>query len=394
MPDFAVSTAFRATDRISPAFNRMGRAAGDFGRRGAGAMGRVSRAASSLVSGMRGLLPVFGVAAIAHYANQAIELASDLTEVQNVVDVTFRDSAGQINSWAQTAISAYGLSELEAKRFTGSLGAMMKSSGIASAELVEMSTRLAGLAGDFASFYNLPVEQAFDAIRSGISGETEPLKQLGINMSVANLQAYALSQGIRKNWNQMTQAEQVQLRYNYLMQVSADAQGDFNRTLNDSYANQKRVLSTQIDQFMARLATAILPSLVSIFRSLNETIAALDVEKISRWLGVLVKLIPPIVGGFIAYKVALMGAAAWQATIAAIGFVGYMAEMLPIMRASIAAQGLYNFLLGGTALQAALATIATKAMSIWQGVQTAATWLATTAQWALNAAFYAFPLRG
>ena len=88
-----------------------------------------------------------------------------------------------------------------------------------------MSTSMAGLAGDMASFYNLDYDTAFEKLRSGISGETEPLKQLGINMSVANLEAYALARGITTSYNKMTQAQQATLRYNYLMSVTADAGG-------------------------------------------------------------------------------------------------------------------------------------------------------------------------
>ena len=92
-----------------------------------------------------------------------------------------------------------------------------------------------------ASFYNLNSDEAFAKIRSGISGETEPLKQLGINMSVANLEAYAMAQGIDKSYDSMTQAEQVMLRYNYLLSVTGDAQGDFART-SGSFANQQKLL--------------------------------------------------------------------------------------------------------------------------------------------------------
>ena len=84
-------------------------------------------------------------------------------------------------------------------------------------QVTEMSTDLAGLAADMASFYNLDFDTAFQKIRSGISGETEPLKQLGINMSVANLEAFALSKGITKAFNDMSQGEQTILRYQYLM---------------------------------------------------------------------------------------------------------------------------------------------------------------------------------
>lgn len=138
-----------------------------------------------------------------------IDYASDLAEVQNVVDVTFGSATEAINSWSKECLAAYGMNEVSAKRYAGTIGAMLKSSGLAGDAIVDMSKDMVGLAGDMASFYNLDLETAFEKIRSGISGETEPLKQLGINMSVANLEAYALSQGITTAYNEMSQAEQV-----------------------------------------------------------------------------------------------------------------------------------------------------------------------------------------
>lgn len=126
--------------------------------------------------------------ALFDFGKQALEIASDLQEVQNVVDVTFGSSASKIDAWAKSAGKNFGLTELQAKQFTSTLGAMMKSSGLAGDEIVEMSTSLAGLAADMASFYNLDFDTAFQKIRSGISGEVEPLKALGINLSV-NLRA-------------------------------------------------------------------------------------------------------------------------------------------------------------------------------------------------------------
>ena len=126
--------------------------------------------------------------ALLDIGKEAISAASDLQEVQNVVDTTFgKSGAAKIESWAKSAGAQFGLTETQAKRFTSTIGAMMKSSGLAGSEIVDMSTDLAGLAADMASFYNLDFDEAFQKIRSGISGETEPLKQLGINMSVANL---------------------------------------------------------------------------------------------------------------------------------------------------------------------------------------------------------------
>ncbi|WP_297429318.1 DNA-binding protein [Clostridium sp.] len=205
---------------------------------------------------------------IAEVAKKSVELASNLVEVQNVVDTTFGGSSTQIDSWSKSALNAFGLSELQAKQFNGTMGALLKSSGIAGDSLVNMSENLSGLSGDFASFYNLPIEEAFEKIKSGISGETEPLKSLGINMSVANLQAYALSQGITKSYQSMNQAEQTQLRYNYLMSVSKDTQGDFNKT-SDTFANQMRIAETNLSQMGASIATKVLPYLNKVLLVFN-----------------------------------------------------------------------------------------------------------------------------
>lgn len=203
-----------------------------------------------------------------------IDYASDLAEVQNVVDVTFGSATEAINSWSKECLAAYGMNEVSAKRYAGTIGAMLKSSGLAGDAIVDMSKDMVGLAGDMASFYNLDLETAFEKIRSGISGETEPLKQLGINMSVANLEAYALSQGITKAYNEMSQAEQVMLRYNYLMSTTADAQGDFART-QDSYANQTRLLSESWLEFTGVMAEQLLPVLTTIVSWLNNIVAFL-----------------------------------------------------------------------------------------------------------------------
>ena len=165
-----------------------------------------------------------------NFGKQAIELGSDITEVENVVDVAFGSMAQSAYDFASTAQEQFGISELSALRYSGTMMAILNSSGVAQSAAAEMSTTLAGLAGDLASFYNISQDEAWDKIVSGISGEIEPLRRLGINMSVANLEAYALSQGITESWQSMTQAEQVMLRYNYLMQASSQQQGDFART--------------------------------------------------------------------------------------------------------------------------------------------------------------------
>ena len=201
----------------------------------------------------------FAVKKVIEFGKAAVGVASDLNEVQNVVDTTFGTAGAiKINEWARNAAEAFGESELQAKQFTSTLGAMFKSMGVSQAATEGMSMSLAGLAGDMASFYNLDPTEAFEKLRSGISGETEPLKQLGINMSVVNLEALAMSMGINKSYNEMTQAEQATLRYQYIMSATADAQGDFANT-SDSLANQQRILQLEIQTLAAEIGQDLMP---------------------------------------------------------------------------------------------------------------------------------------
>lgn len=218
----------------------------------------------------------FAIGKLVSFGKAAIGLASDLSEVQNVVDVTFGAMAADINQFSKDALYSFGMSELSAKRFSSTMGAMLKSSGLSGNAVTTLSKDMTALAGDMASFYNLKHEEAFDKIRSGISGQTEPLKQLGINMSVANLEAFALSQGIKKSYQKMSQAEQVMLRYNYLMSVTADAQGDFART-SDSWANQTRILTEQWKIFQGTMGQGFINILTPVVRGLNRLIQKLQI---------------------------------------------------------------------------------------------------------------------
>lgn len=284
--------------------------------------------------------------AVQSQVQQAIAYASDLTEVQNVVDVSFGQSAKIVDDWAKTTLTAYGINELSAKRFAGTMGAMLKSSGVAGDAVTDMSMRIAELAGDMASFYNLRAEDAFYKIRAGISGETEPLKELGINMSVANLEAYALTQGITKTYDKMSQAEQTLLRYNYLMKVSADSQGDFTRT-SGSYANQQKLLSENIREFTGELATGLLPILTQATIAMNNSVT---------WIKDNWSVIQPLVLGLTA----------------AIGL--YTAALI-----------IGKGVMLGYAAVTALQSIATTAWSV-------ATFTQTVAQSGLNAALLACPI--
>jgi hypothetical protein len=185
--------------------------------------------------------------------------ASDLSEAQNVLQTTFKTSGKEIEAWTNTTTKSAGISKTNSTQWAGFMGAMLKSSGVSEKASGDMSKSLVQLTGDMSSFYNVSTSDMWEKLRSGISGETEPLKAIGINMSVANLEAYALATGIKKTYKDMSQGEQTQLRYNYLMKVTADAQGDFGKTLSTSFANQVRVAKLGMEDMGRSIGTKLLP---------------------------------------------------------------------------------------------------------------------------------------
>lgn len=207
------------------------------------------------------------------FAKQSIQLASDLEEVRNVVDTVFSQGADDIYNFANTASEQFGLTSLQAQQFAGRIGAGLKAMGITSEdELNDMSMTLTGLAGDLASFYNLTADETYTKIFSGvISGETEGLKALGVVMTETNLSAFAMSQGITKAYKAMTAAEKAQLRYQYLLYTTSDAQGDFAKT-SGSYANQTKILQMNLENLGATIGEAILPMLTEFTSGLNELV--------------------------------------------------------------------------------------------------------------------------
>lgn len=199
---------------------------------------------------------VLGAKALVDFGKASIKVASDLEEIQNVVNVTFGSMTKDINEFSKTLINSHGIGELTAKKYASYMGAMLKSSGISGKAVKEMSKNLTLLTADMASFYNLETEEMFQKLMSGMTGATMPLKQLGINMNIANLEAFAMSQGIRKSWQEMNQAEQVMLRYQYLMAVTGDAQGDFARNAWN-WAHSLKILGEKWKQFMGYVGAAL-----------------------------------------------------------------------------------------------------------------------------------------
>ena len=214
----------------------------------------------------------FAVGKIVEFGKEAIELGSNLQEVQNVVDVVFGNMSEDVNEFAENALEQFGLSEYSAKQYASTLGAMFKSFGFMTQDAKKMSLTLTSLAGDMASFYNLDSADAFAKLRAGISGETEPLKQLGINLSVANLEQFALQKGINKTYNSMSELEKVMLRYNYILYATTQSQGDFART-SDSWANQTRILSETFNEFKRNIGQALINIFTPFLKVINQIVA-------------------------------------------------------------------------------------------------------------------------
>ena len=220
------------------------------------------------------LAAAFAIDKIVQFGKEAIELGSDVAEVQNVVDVAFGDMSYMVEDFADRAITSFGMSELAAKRTASTYMAMASNMGVTQQQAAEMAITLAGLTGDVASFYNISQELADIKLRSVFTGETETLKDLGIVMTQANLEAYALANGINRSFQSMSQSEQLILRYNYVLDQLSLASGDFVRT-QDSWANQTRILSMQWQEFMSIIGQALIQVLLPVIRVLNQIVSSL-----------------------------------------------------------------------------------------------------------------------
>ena len=144
---------------------------------------KLSTGINKLKSIIRSILPMLSIFTLYRFGKSCVDTASQIEEVANVINVTFGEASESINAWAKESASAFGLSELSAKKYASTIGSIFKSSGMGQ-YIEEMSKSITQLVGDMSSFYNLAEDDAFQKIRSSLMGEVEPLRQIGINMSV------------------------------------------------------------------------------------------------------------------------------------------------------------------------------------------------------------------
>ena len=213
-------------------------------------------------------MSIYVTAPITLAGGAAIKFASDFQESLNKVDVSFKNSSQEVKDFAKTTLESFGIAEGTALDMAALFGDMSTSMGLSTAEAANLSTSLVGLAGDLASFKNMNIEEVTTALNGVFTGETESLKRLGIVMTEVNLKQFAMEQGITKNIKLFTQAEKVQLRYNYVMAQTTNAQGDFART-SDGAANQMRIFQETLKELGAEFGQILLPIFTKIITKVN-----------------------------------------------------------------------------------------------------------------------------
>ena len=244
----AAGGAAERTDGLGQAANRTG--------------DRLSKLQKQLETVGKGLTKYVTTPIVAMYT-AATKGAADLVETVGKTEVVFGQFYDRVDKWSQSSIETMGVARSTALDMASLYGDMATGMGFGQEAAADMAMELSSLAADMASFKNISIDVAQTALKSVFTGETESLKNLGVVMTQANLQAYAMSQGITKNIADMTQAEQVTLRYNYVLAQTTNAQGDFART-GDSLSNQSRKLGQTVKQLGETFGTLLIPKVTEI----------------------------------------------------------------------------------------------------------------------------------
>jgi hypothetical protein len=197
---------------------------------------------------------------VVRFAGESISAASDLEESLSKVRTVFGDASGSVETFAKDAAVNLGLSEQAALEATGTFGNLFTAMGINAGKAAGLSTEVVQLAADLASFNNIDVQEAIVALRSGLVGETEPLRRLGVNLSAARIEAYALESGLVATKGQLDAATKAQAAWALITQDAATASGDFART-SDGLANTQRILRAAVDNASASVGKGLVIAL-------------------------------------------------------------------------------------------------------------------------------------
>ena len=208
----------------------------------------------------------------------SVKLASDYQESLNKIDVAFGDSGEAVKGWSATSLKSFGLAKGTALDMAATYGDMSTAMGFTNSEAAKMSEQIVGRAADLASFKNISIDVANTSLQAVFTGETESLKKLGVIMTEANLIQYMKAQGDERDYKNLTQKEKVQLRLNYVMEMTNNAAGDFART-SEGTANQSRMFTESLKELGETFGEQILPVITPVIKQGNEllgTFAGLD----------------------------------------------------------------------------------------------------------------------
>lgn len=198
----------------------------------------------------------------------SIDIASSLIEVENVVRTTFGNYENLVNDMAKTSIQDFGMSELSVKQYSSRFQAMGVAMGFSQKKMADMSIELTKLTADMASFYDMEQSDVARNLQAIFTGETEPLRKYGLDLTQATLKEWALKNGLDANISSMTQAEKTMLRYKYVMANTVAAQGDFAKTA-DTWHNQTVILKQSFQELAGIIGTSLINAFKPFLSGLN-----------------------------------------------------------------------------------------------------------------------------
>lgn len=234
--------------------------------------------------------------AMAGLGAAAVKTASDYEENLNKIDVAFGDSAKEVKDWSNNAMKEFGLSKVAASDATSSFGALAKGVGVSEKEAAGMAITLAGLTSDLSSYFNVGTDESSKALEAIFTGESESLKKFGVVMTETNLKQFAADHGLV--YNELTQLEKTQLRYNYVLEKTKDAQGDYSRTSSGT-ANSLKTFSAALADLGVAIGTQLLPIITPVVQQITDlvnTIANLPkpVQEMIVKIGLIVAVAGPL----------------------------------------------------------------------------------------------------
>lgn len=194
--------------------------------------------------------------------------ASDLRESTNKTIEVFGSSAQSVVDWSKTTSRGFGIAKSDAQAYASELGLIIQQSGKTSSESAKLSIELSQLAADLASFNNVDIDTAFEKLKSGLVGESKPLREFGILLNETEVAARAVELGFEKVNGELTEAAKVSARYSLIMEQSGKAQGDFARTSTD-LANASRIAKAEIRDMADAIGTALLPAYTSLVQRVS-----------------------------------------------------------------------------------------------------------------------------